>query len=81
MIALQEFSYREENRIWLLLARKKITIKKAANNVSVRGSFSPFLISFPFLSVQLFTSPLQLKIPVLNYLYFYFGPYHINTIH
>ena len=40
MIALQEYSYRKENRIWLLFAKKKI--KKAANNVSARGSFSPF---------------------------------------
>ena len=46
MIALRESSYRKENRIWLLLARKKIKIKKAADNVSVRGSFSPFLFLF-----------------------------------
>ena len=56
MIALQESSYRKENRIWLLLARKKI-IKKAANNVSVRGSFSPFF--FLFVSCQFnFSLPL-----------------------
>ena len=61
MIALQESSYRKENRIWLLLARKKI-IKKAANNVSVRGSFSPFLFLFVskkgtfYLSVNVFST-------------------------
>ena len=69
MIALQESSYRKENRLWLLLARKK---KKAANNVSVRGAFSPFL--FLFVSCHFTPEAQDSLVSVLNYLYFYFGP-------
>ena len=77
MISRQESSYRKENRLWLLLARKK---KKAANNVSVRGAFSPFL--FLFVSYHFPSEAQDSLVSVLNYLYFYFGPlvYHINTL-
>ena len=72
MIALQESSYRKENRLWLLLARKKNKLKKAANNVSMRGAFSPFL--FLFVSCHFTSEAQDSLVSVLNYLYFYFGP-------
>ena len=73
MIALQESSeYRKENRLWLLLASKKNKLKKAANNVSVRGAFSPFL--FLFVSCHFPSEAQDSSVSVLNYLYFYFGP-------
>ena len=81
MIALQESSCRKENRLWLLLARKKKIINKAANNVSVRGSFRPFL--FLFLSCQFnFSLPLcTSRFLFLITFIFTLDRYHINTIH
>ena len=68
MIALQESSYRKENRLWLLLARKKNKLKKAAINVSVRGASSPFL--FLFVSCHFPSEAQDSLVSVLNYLYF-----------
>ena len=81
MIAREESSYKKENRIWLLLARKKIKIKKAANNVSVRGSFSLFL--FLFVSCQFnFSLPVcSSRFLFLIIFIFTLDSYHINTIH
>ena len=44
----------------------------AANNVSVRGAFSPFL--FLFVSCHFTSEAQDSLVSVLNYLYFYFGP-------
>ena len=68
MIALQESSYRKENRLWLLLARKNNKLKKAAINVSVRGAFSPFL--FLFVSYHFPSEAQDSLVSLLNYLYF-----------
>ena len=76
MIALQECSYRNDKRLHVAIISEK---KKAANNVSVLGAFSPSfpLISFRFLSVRLVTSLLS----VLKIFIFTMDPYHINTLH
>lgn len=62
MIALQECSYRNDKRLHVAIISEK---KKAANNVSVRGVFSPSfpLNSFRFLSVRLVTFLSQAKAP------------------
>ena len=78
MIALQESSYRKENRIWLLLARKKKITKKAANNVSVRGDFSPFL--FLFVSCHFTSEAQDSLVSVLIIFIFTLDPCHINTL-
>ena len=64
MIALQELQKRKET---LAIISEK---KKAANNVSVLGVFSPSfpLISFRFLSDRLVTFPLQAKAPYCLFL-------------
>ena len=67
MIALQECSYRNDKRLHVAIISEK---KKAANNVSVLGAFSPSfpLISFRFLSVRLVTSPPEAKAPYCPFL-------------
>ena len=77
MIALQESSYRKENRLWLLLARKK-KLKKAAINVSVRGAFSPFLCLF--VSYHFPSEAQDSLVSVLIMFIFTLHPYHINTL-
>ena len=67
MIALQECSYRNDKRLHVAIISEK---KKAANNVSALGAFSPSfpLISFRFLSVRLVTSPPEAKAPYCPFL-------------
>ena len=78
MIALQESSYRKENRLWLLLARKKIKKeRKAANNVSMRGAFSPFLILF--VSYHFPSEAQDSIVSVLIIFIFTLDPCNINT--
>ena len=67
----------EENRLWLLLARKQNKLKKAAINVSVRGAFRPYLFLFVFYH---FPSEAQdFLVSVLIIFIFTLDPYHINT--
>ena len=77
-IALFSLSGRRQNECStrMQLQKRKETVaitsekKKAANNVSVLGAFSPSfpLISFRFLSVRLVSSPPQAKAPYRPFL-------------
>ena len=52
--------------------------KKAANNVSVRGAFSPFL--FLFVSYHFPSEAQDSLVSVLIIFIFTSDPYHINTL-
>ena len=83
MIALQESSYRKENRLWLLFASKKNNNNKKRLLTmcarSVRGAFSPFL--FLFVSCRFPSEAQDSLVSVLNLIFIFTSdPYHINTL-